>query len=165
MGFWTRDELMFVGTTANGIDAKGRVSVPAEFRATVTAEGFAGIYVWPSFNGAFLEGGGPRLLASFGEAVETLPPYDKARTAIERVIFGGAKPLMFDSTGRVSMPKGFGDHAGLSSQAVFIGMGKRFEIWSPEAHATQRGEDFSYALENRDALRTPPQTTKGAGSS
>jgi MraZ protein len=145
---------MFVGTTTNGMDAKGRVSVPAEFRATVTLEGFAGIYVWPSFNGAFLEGGGIKLLESYYDAVDQLDPYDPTRTSIERTIFGGVKPLMFDSTGRVSMPKPFADHAHLSNQAVFIGMGKRFEIWNPEAHAAQIGPDLENARENRSALRT-----------
>jgi MraZ protein len=57
---------MFVSTTTNGIDAKGRVSVPADFRATVSGQGFAGIYVWRSpFNGPFLEGGGQRLLEDY----------------------------------------------------------------------------------------------------
>ena len=96
---------MFVSTTTNGIDAKGRVSVPADFRATVSGQGFPGIYVWPSFNGPFLDGGGQRLLEDYSDAIEDLDPYDPARTAFERVIFGGAKALSFDSTGRVSLPK------------------------------------------------------------
>lgn len=146
---------MFVSTTINGIDAKGRVSVPAEFRATVTGQGFAGVYVWRSFNGPFLEGGGARLLEEYAEAIEDLDPYDDARTAFERVIFGGARALMFDSTGRVSLPKDFLDHARLDAQAVFIGMGKRFEIWSPEAHAEREAEDRRFALEHKSALRGP----------
>ncbi|MBL4539703.1 MULTISPECIES: division/cell wall cluster transcriptional repressor MraZ [Oceanicaulis] len=146
---------MFVSTTTNGIDAKGRVSVPADFRATVSGQGFPGIYVWRSFNGPFLEGGGQRLLEDYSDAIEDMDPYDPARTAFERVIFGGAKALSFDSTGRVSLPKELIDHAGLAKQAVFIGMGKRFEIWDPTAHADQAEDDLAFARDNKSALRRP----------
>ncbi len=146
---------MFVSTTTNGIDAKGRVSVPADFRTVVNGEGFAGIYVWPSFNGGFLEGGGLRLLEDYQDAIEDLDPYDDARTAFERVIFGGAKPLMFDSTGRIVLPKPFMAHAGLDKQAVFIGLGKRFEIWNPNTHQAQAADALKFARENKTALRTP----------
>jgi len=148
---------MFVSTTTNGIDAKGRVSVPADFRTTVAGQGFPGIYVWRSFNGPFLEGGGQRLLEDYADAIEELDPYDPARTAFERVIFGGAKALSFDSTGRVSLPKDLIEHAGLSKQAVFIGMGKRFEIWDPGQHTDQQADDLNYARENKAQLRRAPR--------
>ncbi|KAA5805299.1 division/cell wall cluster transcriptional repressor MraZ [Alkalicaulis satelles] len=146
---------MFVSTTTNAIDAKGRVSVPADFRASVAAEGFNGVYVWRSFNGAFLEGGGKRLLEDYAEAIEEMDPYDDARTAFERVIFGGARALAFESTGRVTLPRELMEHAGLSSSAVFIGMGRRFEIWDPAAHAGQAGKDLAFARDNKAALRRP----------
>jgi hypothetical protein len=34
-------------------------------------------------------------------------------------------------------------------------MGRRFEIWSAEAHAEQAGKDLSYAREHKAALRRP----------
>lgn len=153
---------MFVATTTNGIDAKGRVSVPADFRATVMGQGFAGVYVWRSPHGDFLEGGGARLLEDYGDAIEDMDPYDPARTAYERVIFGGARALMFDSTGRVSLPKAFLDHAGLSKQAVFIGMGQRFEIWDPHAHADADAEALQIARDNKGALRSRRRREEGA---
>lgn len=145
---------MFVSTTTNGIDAKGRVSVPADFRTTVAAQGFAGVYVWRSPHGGYLEGGGQRLLEDYADFIEDMDPYDPARTAHERVIFGGAKALMFDSTGRVSLPREFMDHAALEKQAVFIGMGQRFEIWDPHAHADAESEALQVARDNRGALRS-----------
>ena len=84
-----------------------------------------------------------------------MDPYDPARTAFERVIFGGAKALTFDSTGRVSLPKELIDHAGLEKQGVFIGMGKRFEIWDPARHADQAVDDLAFARDNKTALRRP----------
>ncbi len=155
---------MFVSTTTNGIDAKGRVSVPADFRATVTGQGFAGVYVWRSPFGDFLEGGGLRLLEDLADAIEDMDPYDPARTAHERVIFGGAKALMFDSTGRVTLPRDLIDHAGLDKQAVFIGMGQRFEVWDPAAHAEAADEALALARENRGALRSQRRRRREEGA-
>ncbi len=45
---------MFLSTTINGVDAKGRVSVPAGFRAVVKNDPEENIYVWPSFEGGYL---------------------------------------------------------------------------------------------------------------
>lgn len=152
---------MFLYTTENGIDAKGRVSVPASFRAAVASDPLGGIYVWRSFNGPFLEGCGQRLIDEFADALDELETYDPSRVSIERVIFGGARPLTFDSTGRVSLPRELADYAGLTGRATFIGLGKRFEIWSPEAYAAQQPDDLQTALENKHALK-PKRRLSGA---
>ncbi|MGJ3231364.1 MAG: division/cell wall cluster transcriptional repressor MraZ [Oceanicaulis sp.] len=154
---------MFVSTFTNGIDAKGRVSVPAEFRAEVSKEGFAGVYVWPSINGASLEGAGPRLLEDYADALEEMEPYDERRTSFETVIFGGAKALMFDSTGRVSLPRPFMEYAGLSKSALFIGLGRRFEIWDPKRHAERAVKALDYARENKNALRPTKRPRRPEG--
>lgn len=152
---------MFFSTTTNGIDAKGRVSVPADFRSVVAGDRFEGVYVWCSFNGPFLEGGGQALMAEMAAAIDAMDPYDDARTAFERVIFGGARPLSFDQTGRVSLPREFLEHAGLDGKATFVGMGRRFEIWSPDAHLERHARDLEHARQNKGALRRPPHAAGG----
>lgn len=144
---------MFLSTTTNGVDAKGRVSVPADFRAFAAGPG---VFVWRSFDGPFLEGGGQALMEQIQASIDAMDPYDEARTALERVIFGGARLLSFDANGRVSLPKDFADHAGLEKRATFVGMGRRFEIWDPEAHANAQAEALDKAKRNKHALRTVP---------
>src|SRR5262245_30583527 len=52
----------FVSTFINKIDAKGRVSVPAPFRAVLERDGYAGgIYCYPSLDAPALDAGGQRL--------------------------------------------------------------------------------------------------------
>ncbi|MEE2566062.1 division/cell wall cluster transcriptional repressor MraZ [Hyphobacterium marinum] len=147
---------MFLSTTTNGIDAKGRLSVPADFRTVVRGEPFDGIYVWPSFDGDYLEGGGQTLMDRYLSLIEGMAPYDDARVAMERSIFGAAKPLGFDSTGRITLPKAFADHAGLDGKATFVGLGARFEIWNPETYAEKAAAARAYARENKRALKLPP---------
>jgi MraZ protein len=59
------------------------------------------------------------------------------------------------------LPKELIDHAGLAKQAVFIGMGKRFEIWDPTAHADQAEDDLAFARDNKSALRRPSRRRGG----
>lgn len=146
---------MFLSEFTNGIDAKGRVSVPAEFRAVVAREAVGCIYVWRSFNGDFLEGGGQSLIEDFATKIETMDPYDDNRLAFERVIFGGAKALNFDSTGRVVLPREFADHAGLDGRAMFVGLNRRFEIWNPDVYAARHARDFEVAHDNKRTLGRP----------
>ena len=155
---------MFLYTTENGIDAKGRVSVPASFRTAVAQDPLNGVYVWPSFNGPFLEGCGQPLMDEFAEALDEMDIYDERRMAIERMILGGARALSFDSTGRISIPKDFAEYAGLENKAAFVGLGKRFEIWSPEAIAEQRRRDLDTARENKSALKPPRRPRAGEGA-
>lgn len=149
---------MFLSRSTNALDAKGRVSVPAEFRAFISADNqkyiqslssssdaasdvslggadeasFDGIIVWPSFDGAYLEGGGMALMRDFQALLETMDPFDEARIAFERTIFGQCRRLSFDGNGRVSLPRELSDYAGLDGQVSFVGLGRRFEVWNPE---------------------------------
>ena len=154
---------MFLSEFTNGIDAKGRVSVPAEFRTVVAQDPTNCIYVWRSFNGDFLEGGGRQLIEDYASKIEAMDPYDDNRLAFERVIFGGAKALNFDSTGRVVLPKEFQTHADLSGSALFVGLNRRFEIWNPEVYRNRHSDDFEVAAQNKRSLgrSLPPQ---GEGS-
>ena len=148
---------MFLSTTNNGVDAKGRVSVPADFRAVVRGGVFDGIIVWPSFEGPYLEGGGQALLERYQSLIEDMDPYDEARIAFERAIFGAAKPLSFDANGRVTLPRELIEHAQLDGKATFVGLGSRFELWSPDLYSAHQEAARTFARENKKSLRFSPR--------
>lgn len=156
---------MFLSMFTNNRDAKGRVSVPSEFRAVITAQSvgrdapFDGIIVWPSFNGPYLEGGGEELFEAYQASVDAMDYYDPARDAMEQAIFAESRRLAFDSGGRVSLPNELADYAGLNGRITFVGLGRRFEIWSPEAHAARASEMRKIAFDNRHRLK--PVLPKG----
>lgn len=149
---------MFLGTHANGLDAKGRVSVPADFRAVARAQGLEGVYCWRSFDGAFLEGGGAKRMETIQAVIDARDPYDDTRQAFEQVIFGGARVLSFDATGRITLPKDFADHAQLTREAVWVGLGDRFEIRSPHVHAEKFSAAVDLARERKSDLRLAPSS-------
>ena len=153
---------MFLSTNINGVDAKGRVSVPADFRSVVRGGPFDGIIVWPSFDGPYLEGGGQALMERYQALIEEMDPYDDARIAFERAIFGAAKPLSFDATGRVTLSKELIEHAKLDGKATFVGLGSRFELWNPERYAEHQASARAFARENKRSLKL---TARPEGSS
>ncbi|WP_427451371.1 division/cell wall cluster transcriptional repressor MraZ [Litorimonas sp. WD9-15] len=147
---------MFLSNTTNTLDAKGRVSVPASFRTTCTASGFEGIVLWPSLDGQYLEGGDLSVLDYYQGALDRMDMYDEGREALELVIFGESQKVGFDSTGRVSLPAEFRDYAGLDGKVTFIGRGRKFEIWNPDAHEARKAELRERARANRHRMK-PPQ--------
>ena len=147
---------MFLSTVTNKVDAKRRVSVPADFRTAVAGSGFDGIVVWRSFDGKYLEGGGMALMQDYQRSLDMLDPYDEGRIALERAIFAEARPLQFDTGGRISLPKDLHDYAGLNGHVTFVGLARRFEIWSPDALKDKDEHTRALAREHRHRLRPVP---------
>ena len=76
----------FVSHYTLRLDAKGRVSIPAPFRAVLARDGFEGLYCYPALDRPALDAGGNALLAE----IEAL---DRALPAVfggARAVFGGA---------------------------------------------------------------------------
>ncbi|MBC6402653.1 MAG: division/cell wall cluster transcriptional repressor MraZ [Hyphomonadaceae bacterium] len=143
---------MFLSTTTNNLDAKGRVSVPSDFRAVVGDGNFDGIIVWPSFDGPYLEGGGIALIEDYARSLKTMDYYDEARDNLQRAIFAESRRLSFDSGGRVTLPKDLAEYANLSGSATFVGLGEKFEIWNTQDHEAKRAEVRAKAREYRNRL-------------
>ena len=71
---------MFVSTYETAIDAKGRVSVPAPFRAALS--GGSRVFLWPAIDGSgCLEGGGDELMSIYRQTLARMAPNDPNRRA------------------------------------------------------------------------------------
>ena len=143
---------MFLSTTTNNLDAKGRVSVPATFRAKIAGSSLQGIVVWRSIEGPWLEGAMVEHMGTLQEALDQLDYYDEARVALLQAIFADAEELSFDSGGRVKLPDGKAEYAGLDGQVRFVGLGRTFQIWNPAAHEEHLETMRATALANRHKL-------------
>lgn len=152
---------MFVSTYHNGLDKKGRVSVPAPFRAALREA--PGVYCWRSFEGPFLEGGGEQLMRHYAEALAQLPPFDPSREALANAIFGGAFFLAFDQTGRVSLPDELRAHARLEDKAVFVGLIERFQIMDPVRYDQRQATLMARANQDKHLLGSGLQTMLRTG--
>lgn len=142
---------LFTGTYVNKIDKKGRVSVPASFRPALT-QTFAGVVAYPSFTAHCIEGSGLDWLDRMMDKVESLPEFSQERDQLELLVFGRAKQIPFDGEGRIILPEDFIAEAGIGEQAAFVGKGRTFQIWEPEAFKVLQDEMQRLARQNRPVL-------------
>lgn len=148
---------LFLSTYTNKVDKKGRVSVPASFRAVLSSQHFSGIVAYASFVNPCIEACGMDRIERLSESIDTLDPYSEERDAFATTILGGSVQLAFDGEGRVLLPELLIEDAGIKDQAVFVGKGATFEIWSPSAFETYASKARELAKEQRAALRLKQQ--------
>lgn len=151
----------FVSTYTNKIDAKGRVSIPAPFRAVLERDVYGsaslgGIYCYPSLDAPALDAGGERLAKKIDGLLSGLPDYSDERDELSVALYGDVQVLSIDGDGRIVLPESLRRHAGLDGHVTFVGLGDKFQMWEP-----QRFE------ERRALARSKVQSTRklfGAGS-
>lgn len=123
-----------LGTHSYQLDPKGRVSLPARFRAV-----FA--------DGAVLTLGQDGCLFCFPRAewdarsaeVRSLPLSDAAARAYSRMFFGKAEAVDLDGQGRLLVPQRLRTEAGIDKEAVVVGVFDRMEIWDRDAYDRYEG--------------------------
>ncbi|MDD3370547.1 MAG: MraZ family transcriptional regulator [Alphaproteobacteria bacterium] len=135
---------VFLSSFVNKIDKKGRVSVPAPFRAALGTD-TAGIVVFRSLQYEALEGCSIAHLELLSESLEKqdLPP--DVFELIETTIFGGSVQLPFDGEGRISLPQPLMTSVGISEEVAFVGRRKTFQIWDPKKLAAHESDARSKA--------------------
>lgn len=141
----------FTSTYEGSIDSKGRVSVPAPFRAKLG--GAARVFVWPALDGnPYLEGGGEELMRSYEQLLLRMSPQDPRRRAYMHAIFTKAADLKMDDTGRIKLPTQMLDAAGIKGKLLFAGALDRIHIWNPEKYAEYDAKMSISMQENPDPL-------------
>lgn len=141
---------LFLSTATNKVDAKGRVSVPANFRATLTNPTFPGIVLIPSTRLPVLEGFSLETMQTLSQRFDRFDLFSGQNDDLESMaFFGDATPLNFDETGRILIPRPLLDHANITETAVFVGLGTKFQIWEPEAFAARR-KDAIQKMQNKN---------------
>jgi MraZ protein len=124
----------FVSTILNKLDAKGRVSVPAEFRKVLAGQGTEGLYCIKSISREkSLTGFGNTLLTDLSAQMKPVNPLlNKNYAAQAHGMFGQVRHLTIDDEGRVRLPDDLIAHCGITERVAFVGLNAIFEIWNPE---------------------------------
>ena len=131
----------FVSTFTNKIDAKGRVSIPAPFRAVLECDGYAGgIYCYPSLDAPALDCGGERLAKKIDGLLSGLPDYSDERDELSVALYGDVQVLGIDGDGRIVLPEALRTHAGLDASVTFVCLGDKFQMWEPQRFEKRRSD-------------------------
>jgi MraZ protein len=152
----------FVSHHVLRLDAKGRVSVPASFRAVLARDGFDGLYCHPALDRPALDAGGNALLAEIEALITGFSPYSEEREQFSLALFGTSETLKIDGEGRVVLSDAHKAHAGIMEAVIFVGLGHKFRIWEPShfraelAEATDRVRAFKAELGAQTPAAKPP---------
>jgi len=140
---------LFVSNYTLRLDAKGRVSIPASYRAVLARDGFEGLYCYPTFDRPALDAGGNALLKEIEALIGRFAPYSDEREDFSAALYGTSETLKIDGEGRVILTDPLKTHAGIGEAVAFVGLGHKFQIWEPERFRAQLAE----ATEKVSALR------------
>ena len=141
---------VFLSSFVNRIDKKGRVSVPASFRAALGTEA-TGIVIFKSLQHEALDGCSIAHLELLSQSLEKLDLAPETYELIETTIFGGSVQIPFDGEGRVTLPPHLASAVGINEEVAFVGRRKTFQLWDPQklaahdaaARSAARAKDIS----------------------
>jgi MraZ protein len=136
--------LPFMSTVLGSLDSKGRVCIPASFRQVLASQNTAGLYVYPAFVDASLEGFGQEAIDALNARLAALDPFlSPAHDDMAMAIIARTQLLPADDGGRVRLPDAMIAHAGLKDRVAFVGMGQKFKIWDADAYAAVEAESVA----------------------
>lgn len=144
---------LFLDTVANKVDAKGRVSLPADYR-TIVKNFSTEIVCYRSLTSPCIEGCTEDLLEKLAADIESSTDFfSEAQDDLTNLIFGDARRFAFDSTGRIMLTEKLLKHAEITDTAVFVGKGRKFQIWSAENWEKEEARLREKIRNNRPSLK------------
>ena len=138
---------VFVGTFQHSVDEKKRLAIPAKWRAA--ASGASEFYVLPHPKGHLLVLTEAEMDKMIDKAEEiSIGDYDRRDTL--RLIAGGTHGTLCDAQGRISLTEELMRQAGITGDAVLVGVLRGFEIWAPSRlAAVTKNSETNFAESTR----------------
>ena len=121
----------FLSSAVNRIDAKGRVSVPAHFRAVVQQRGYSELYAIRQLDVPALDVGGLDLLDRYEKRIAAEDPFLQTADDMSFFVHGDGAFLKLDQEGRITVTDFIRGHTGISTDVAFVGRGSFFQMWEP----------------------------------
>lgn len=144
----------FLSTVMGSLDSKGRVCIPATFRQVLAAQNTTGVYLFPSYTDAALEGFGQVAMDGFSARLAGMDPFlSPQHDDLAVAIMGRVQQLPMDEGGRVRLPDPFIAHAGITDRIAIVGMGTKFKIWNAETYAAIEAESVARLKAKFEAAR------------
>ncbi len=119
---------MFIGRAEHALDSKGRLTIPAKYRAELAA------------GGVVTRGLGDFLIAlplaewqKLADRLQDKPMLtDVAVGELRRWLFAEAEPFDLDTQGRFILPAELRSVVGIQGSVTLAGVGPHLELWTPD---------------------------------
>jgi len=135
------DELLnagaFVGSYTHSLDSKRRVTIPSDWRE---AAGNPTLFILPGVNVKCLYVVTAREMAQRLEKVRAASVANVQAQIFLRDFFSRSDRVTLDAQGRIRVKDELLELAGITNQMVLVGVGSRFELWSPESWKEQSSQ-------------------------
>lgn len=139
-----------MGTHENRRDGKGRVSIPAPFRAALRGpDGTARLILRPSHKFACLEGWPTDAFHAMAAPLDDMATFDADEEDLALSVYADAAEYEPDREGRIVLPADMAAFANIADNVAFIGAGRHFQIWEPAA-GRQRIQDARSATREKN---------------
>ena len=153
----------FLSNAINKVDMKGRVSVPAHFRAVVSRRGYQEFYALRALDVPAMDMGGLDLLDRYEGRIGQEDPFLQAADDMSFFCHGDGAFVKVDAEGRFTVPDFIREHTGIASEVAFVGRGQFFQVWEPGRFAAHRREVRSRLLKLRQDLAEEARGKAGYG--
>ena len=127
---------MFRGATSLNLDAKGRLAIPAKHRDALLNQGAGHLVLTAHPHRCLLLYPQPAW-EPIQAKMMALSSFDKQSSALQRLLVGFAEDIELDNSGRLLVSPVLREFSGLEKQAMLVGQGSHFELWSMEAWRAQ----------------------------
>ena len=129
---------LFLSTYVNKVDRKGRVSVPATFRSALASNRNPNLVIlFPSFRVPAIDGAGSDRMVEIQNRLERVEPFSEEYENLTQ-LFADSFALAIDGEGRIVLPDSLKEHARITSEVSFVGLGAMFQIWQPSLYEEHR---------------------------
>lgn len=147
---------MFLGEFEHAIDEKGRVTIPAKFRAelargAVVTKGLGAdtcLFVYP--------------MDEWGRLAQRINEQDLSQEEADMLsyfIYGNASNCELDRQGRILIPANLRKYAGFEGEIVIVGLHTHFAIWNRKSWQEAKSKIEQKA---RVIVKSLPSLTRGA---
>lgn len=118
---------MFIGEYNHNLDDKGRLAIPAKFRALLKR---GGVVTKGLDNCLFLYT--KDQWQKIAQKISALPISQAKARSFSRHLLAGAMDVEFDNQGRITLPEYLRDFASLKRSIIVAGLYNHLEIWNKE---------------------------------
>ncbi len=150
---------LFLSTFVNKVDKKGRVSVPAPFRAALSGESYQGFVAFRSHKHDAIECCSYSRMEQLSQSVDTLDMFSQEQDDFTAAIFADSLQVPFDGDGRIVLPKKLLDYIGVAGEVSFVGRGATFQMWLPEKFDAAQVASRARIKEAQSTLKLSPQAS------
>ena len=144
-----------IGSFPYSVDNKGRLNIPAEIRRELP--GAATFVLVPGLD---------RCIFAFPEEeweiidkrLQLLKFSNPKDRLFQRIMYGQAARRRCDEQGRIAVPLKLLEHAGITRDAVVLGVSNRIEIWNPDTYNAYLAKELeSYEKLVEDVMFAPQE--------